>query len=272
MRAVQFDTEEKMKVKEIIERLAKDYPPHLACAWDNPGLQVGHADREVKKIIVALDATDAVIGACIKKGAQLLVTHHPLLMSGLKQINDGSYLGRKVLALAEHGVAHYAMHTNYDVTQMAQLAKERLHLTDAQVLEETGNLEDGTVCGIGSVGKLPQEMTAGECCAYVKEAFGLSSVRLFGDPAARIERLAVSPGSGKSMIAPALQKGAQLLVTGDIGHHDGLDAVDQGLLVIDAGHYGVEQIFIRQMAEYLSGSFPQIKVEAVESGEPFVVL
>lgn len=269
---MQFDTEDKMKVKEITEKLAKDYPPQLACAWDNPGLQVGHADREVKKIIVALDATDSVINTCIKKGAQLLVTHHPLLMSGLKQINDSGYLGRKVLALAEHGVAHYAMHTNYDVTQMAQLAREQLHLSDTKVLEETATLEDGTVCGIGSVGKLPRKMTARECCAYVKESFGLSNVRLFGEPEVTIERLAVSPGSGKSMITPALQKGAQLLVTGDIGHHDGIDAVDQGLLVIDAGHYGVEKIFIRQMAEYLSASFPQIKVETAETGEPFAVL
>lgn len=261
-----------MKVKEIIEKLSKDYPPQLALGWDNPGLQVGHADREVKKIIVALDATDEVISTCIKKGAQLLVTHHPLLMSGLKKINDGDYLGRKVLALAEHGVAHYAIHTNYDVTKMGELAKERLKLTDAQVLEATGNLEDGTVCGIGSVGKLPHEMTAGECCTYVKEAFSLDSARLFGDPDTKIQCLGVSPGSGKSMIAPALRMGAQLLVTGDIGHHDGLDAVDQGLLVIDAGHYGVEQIFIRQMAAYLSEHFPQIKVEEVRVGEPFVVL
>lgn len=78
-------------------------------------------------------------------------------------------------------------------------------------------------------GKTSAKDDARECCAYVKESFGLSNVRLFGEPEVTIERLAVSPGSGKSMITPALQKGAQLLVTGDIGHHDGIDAVDQGL-------------------------------------------
>lgn len=66
-----------MKVKEITEKLAKDYPPQLACAWDNPGLQVGHADREVKKIIVALDATDSVSTHASKNAQQLLVTHQP---------------------------------------------------------------------------------------------------------------------------------------------------------------------------------------------------
>ena len=268
---VQYGGEE-MKVREITDRLEKAYPPQLAMDWDNPGLQVGRMDREVRRIAVALDATDEVIALCIRKGVQLLVTHHPLFMSGVKKINDEDYHGRKVLAMAEYGIAHYAMHTNYDVAKMAELAKDALKLADAQVLEVTGRLEDGTACGIGSVGRLPHPMSARECCAYVKEAFGLDNVRLFGSQEAAVEKLAVSPGSGKSMITPALLSGAQVLVTGDIGHHDGLDAVDQGLLVIDAGHYGIEHIFIRQASEYLRECFPGIEVEAVEAGSPFIVL
>lgn len=261
-----------MKVGEIITKLEAEYPPQLAMAWDNPGLQVGRTDRTVSKIYVALDATDAVIRDCISWGAELLVTHHPLLMAGIKKVNSEEYPGRKALELAEHRIAHYAMHTNYDVTKMSELAERALRLQDVKILEVTGVRADGSDCGIGGVGYLPERMTAQECCEYVKKSFGLAHVRLFGDPQAHVRYAAVSPGSGKSMIAPALAAGAEVLITGDIGHHDGLDAVDQGLTVIDAGHYGVEQLFIRQTAAGLRLAFPGIEVREAGSGEPFTVV
>lgn len=111
-----------MKVETIIKELDLEFPRTLAMDWDNPGLQVGSSQKEVKKVLVALDATNEVIEECIAWHADLLLTHHPLLLSGIRQINDGSMHGRKVLMLAEHGIAHYAMHTNYDVAKMAELA------------------------------------------------------------------------------------------------------------------------------------------------------
>lgn len=260
-----------MKVEKVIARLAKEYPLQMAMSWDNPGLQVGRMGHTVKKIYVALDATDKVIQECISWGADLLVTHHPLLMSGIKKVNSEDHLGRKVLAMAENGIAHYAMHTNYDVIKMSELAKKALKLKKTQILEVTGVGEDGSAYGIGGVGNLPKKMTARECCEYVKTAFDLKNVRLFGNPETEVHRLAVSPGSGKSMIRPALAACAEILVTGDIGHHDGLDAVDQGLLVIDAGHYGIEHIFIRQMAEYLKEAFPELKIREAKAADPFTV-
>lgn len=260
-----------MKVKEIIAELEKDYPPQMAMAWDNPGLQVGRMDRSVKKIYVALDATEDTIRECISWGADLLVTHHPLLMSGIKKVNSEDYLGRRVLMMAENGIAHYAMHTNYDTAKMSELAWKALKLEETQILEVTGADEEGRAYGIGSVGSLPERMAARECCGYVKKAFDLSNVRLFGNPETEICRLAVSPGSGKSMIGPALAARADILVTGDIGHHDGLDAVDQGLLIIDAGHYGIEHIFIRQMAEHLKKLFPELEIREAKAADPFAV-
>lgn len=261
-----------MTVREIVHKLAAKYPPELALAWDNPGLQVGDTDRPVQKVYVALEATEAVIQECIAWGADLLVTHHPLLMSGIKQVNSEEFLGRKVLLLAENKIAHYAMHTNYDVTEMSALAIRALGLGETQVLEPTGALEDGAVYGIGFVGLLPEAMTAEVCCDYVKKAFELPAVRLFGDPEKTVRKIAVCPGSGKGMSAPALAAGADLLVTGDIGHHDGLDAVDQGLLMMDAGHYGIEHIFIGQMGDYLQGEFPELTVRKAEIVHPFAVL
>jgi putative NIF3 family GTP cyclohydrolase 1 type 2 len=105
----------------------------------------------------------------------------------------------------------------------------------------------------------------------VKKTFHLDNVRLFGDPETEVEKLAICPGSGKSELGAALSSGAQIYVTGDIGHHDGLDAIDQGLPIIDAGHYGIEHIFIRQMTDYLRTQFPQLQVRAAKITHPFSV-
>lgn len=260
-----------MKAERIIKELDLEFPRTLAMDWDNPGLQVGSSQSEIKKVLIALDATNEVIEECIDWHADLLLTHHPLLLSGIRQINDASMQGRKVLMLAEHGIVHYAMHTNYDVAKMAELAGNRLHLQKQVPLETTGSA-DGILYGIGCIGEFEEEMTAKSCCDFVKEAFQLSSVRLFGEKETKIKRAALCPGSGKSMVGEALAGGAQIYITGDIGHHDGLDAVDQGLLVIDAGHYGIEQIFISHMETWMKAHFKELEIKSAGQKEPFEVI
>ena len=164
------------------------------------------------------------------------------------------------------------MHTNYDVAKMAELAEHALHLTNCTPLEVTGVDADGNAYGIGSVGELPERMSAKACCAYVKEAFGLAHVQLFGEPDTDVKRMAVCPGSGgKELMEEALKSGADIYLTGDVGHHTGLDAQDQGLTVIDAGHFGIEKIYIAQVMALLRQHFPELLVEAVYQ-EPFVTL
>ena len=121
-------------------------------------------------------------------------------------------------------------------------------------------------------GSLPKEMTLEECCVYVKHKLKLGSVKVFGDMKQPVKRLAVSPGSGKSAIAPAVSKGADVLVTGDIGHHEGLDAAAQGVSVIDAGHYGTEYIFMEDMKRFLEERLPAAKIITAPVVHPFQVL
>ena len=99
-----------MICRELIELLEKKYPPSIAESWDNPGLQVGSYEKEIKSIYIALDATGEVIRHAIDAKADLLLTHHPMLMHGLKKINDGDFYGRRVLELIKHDIAYYAMH------------------------------------------------------------------------------------------------------------------------------------------------------------------
>ena len=128
---------------------------------------------------------------------------------------------------------------------------------------EIGGREEG----IGRIGSLEKSMTLRECCGYVKERLGLDFVKVSGDLDREVRRLAVSPGSGKSAVAPAIAKGADVLVTGDIGHHDRLDAWEQGLAVIDAGHYGTEYIFIEDMKQFLEKRLDGAEIQTAQKSE-----
>ena len=258
-----------MLCREIMDVIERTYPKHAALEWDNVGLLVGRAEKEVKRIYVALDATDEVIDAAIKKGVDMLITHHPLIFSPLKRITDEEFIGNRVVKLLQHDISYYAMHTNYDVLGMAELSGKILGLHEDDVFEVT---DVEAHVGIGRIGTLDCDMTLEECCKLVKDAFNLEAVTLFGDKSAIVSRVAISPGSGKKMTGIAIEKGAQVLITGDIDHHEGIDAVSQGLAVIDAGHYGLEHIFVEDIAKYLQNNLKEVVVERAEIAHPFQII
>ncbi len=243
-----------MRCDEIIAVLRELAPEQIACGWDNPGLLAGRSDKEVRTIYLALDATDQVIEDAVLQGADMLVTHHPLIFKAIKKINDQDFIGRRVLRMIRADLSYYAMHTNFDCAPgcMADLAAGRLGLTDCRILEPAGELE-GEPYGIGKIGTLAPARTLRELAVLVKEAFGLPFVLVYGDLESDrcLTGCAVSPGSGGSMVEAAIGLGAQVLVTGDIGHHQGIDSLARGMAVIDAGHYGLEHIFMEFMETYL---------------------
>lgn len=256
-----------MTIAELTKYLEQQIPSSLALDWDNVGLLVGDDRADVKTVYVALDATEEEITKAIEAGADLILTHHPLIFQGCRRITAKDFVGKRILLLAEHAIACYAMHTNFDVQVMGWLAAERLGLQNPKVLDVTVRQEEEK--GIGCLGNLTQEVTLEELAAKVRDAFGLSHVKVFGDKTQLLFHAAVSPGSGKGEIDAALGAGAQVLITGDVDHHSGLDAVARGLCVIDAGHYGLEHIFISYMSHLLSKRFPQLTVVSAEFEEPF---
>lgn len=262
-----------MKCSRIIEELESVYPKNLAEDWDNPGLQAGRMEKEVTAIYIGLDATPKVVAEAIEKGVDMIITHHPLIMRPMKQINSEDFIGRNLIAMIQHDISCYAMHTNYDIVTMAPLGGEMMNLQQPEVMSVTGeNVKSGDKEGFGRIGKLPQPMTLRECCEYVKKTFGLEHVTVYGELDRSIRSAAISPGSGKSMIGAAVAGGADVLISGDFGHHEGLDANAQGLALIDAGHYGLEHIFIAQMKAFITSNFPGISVVCEEVKNPFEVL
>ena len=260
-----------MLCKEIIQVIEAAYPREAALDFDNVGLLAGRSEKEVNRVYIALDATDAVIDRAVRAGADMLITHHPLIFSPLKKVTDENFISRRIVKLIQNDISYYAMHTNYDVLGMAELSEKILGIRDTEVLDITRE-NGGIPEGIGRIGSLEQPVTLEECCVYIKHKLNLGSLKVFGDMDAKVSRLAISPGSGKSVIGAAIAKGADILVTGDIGHHEGLDAVEQGLLVIDAGHYGTEYIFIDDMKRFLEDKLPVLQVTAAPVIHPFQVI
>lgn len=260
-----------MLCSEIIQVIEASYPREAALDFDNVGLLAGRTEKEVKKIYLALDATDHVIECAEKSGADMLITHHPLIFSPVKRITDEDFIGRRLVRLIQSDIPYYAMHTNYDVLGMAELSEKVLDIRNAEVLDVTSS--DGEKQqGIGRIGYLEKPVKLSECCVHVRHKLKLGSLKVFGDMEKQVYRIAVSPGSGKSAIPVAIEKGADVLVTGDIGHHEGLDAVAQGLAVIDAGHYGTEYIFMEDMKQFLADKIPGIEVETAPVIHPFQVI
>ena len=265
-----------MQCREIIKALDELAPRAYACDWDNPGLLAGRIDKDVKKILLTLDADDAAVERAKEIGADMLLSHHPLIFKPVKHVSDEDFIGRRLVSLIQADVSYYAMHTNFDIAPgcMADLASEKIGLNAEAPLEITVQNEHGA-CGIGKIGELPRAMTLEQIAQQVKTAFDLPFVTVYGSQkiTGDIQRVAISPGAGGSMVQIAIAQGAEVLITGDIGHHDGIDAVACGMAIIDAGHYGLEHIFIPFVEAYLKKTFSdQISVIQADPAFPAVIM
>ena len=117
-----------MKCSEIMEHLEQLSPPSFAEEWDNVGLLVGRRNKGVQRIYIALDATDEVVEDAVRCGADMLLTHHPLIFRAMKRISDEDFIGKRIIKLIQSDISYYAMHTNFDVMRMADAAADELKL------------------------------------------------------------------------------------------------------------------------------------------------
>ena len=255
--------------RELVNRFNILCPFDMAVEWDNSGFLIGNPEREVKKAALALDATGSVIEEAIEKGADMIVTHHPLLFHPPKSIRADEHLGSRIIKLVENRISLISLHTNFDICIMAELAAEKLGLTKCQVLEVTGEGEKGAY-GFGRIGLLPREMTLKELAEETKKQLALDFVTVTGEEEKRVRKAAISTGSGKSGIDACLEKGVQVLITGDIDHHTAVDALEMGLCLIDAGHFGTEKMFVEYMAEYFRKEIPEVEAYVSRMEPPFI--
>ena len=249
-----------MKVKDIVAVIEEFAPLSIQESWDNSGLCVGSPDDEVTSAIFALDCTEALVDEAVACGADMIITHHPLIFSGLKKISPDDQVGAAVIKAIKNGIAIYAAHTNADkvIAGVSGAMAAKLGLADVRILSEDG---EGT--GLGVVGDLPRSLTADEAVALVKEKFGLKKLKASRPLETRISRVAMCGGSGGSLIGAARKSGAQLYISGDISYHNFF--TDEGFMIMDIGHYESEIEIVNILFSLIKKNFPTFAVRITQN-------
>lgn len=238
-------------VKDIIKFLEEKFPPGLAYDWDNVGLQIGDVDRQVKRIMVALDATTVIIDEAIEKGIDLIITHHPFIFSSFKSIDLTTPFGKNLQKLIKHDITIYAMHTNYDIAPggMNDTLAEKMGLANVKPF---AMIDDAH--GLGRIGELKSACDVDNLIKNLKRELHLTSVNFVQTNNSLIKRIAIIGGSGGKYIHEAKEIGADVLVTGDVTYHTAMDAKEIGLKMIDIAHYA-EVIMEEKIAVLLNEKF-----------------
>ena len=256
-----------MKASDIISILEQLAPPHLAESWDNCGLLIGSKSREIIKVYIALDADSKAIASAVENGCDMIITHHPILFSPVRAVRDDDFTGKRLITLIENRVNCYAMHTNFDSAVMGDLCAGYLNISGSTPLEPA---EDGH--GIGSIGMLDEPMKLYDLAERVKKTFDLPEARYYGDPDRIVSRIAMCPGSGKGFMDAVEDSHADVYLTGDVDHHFALDLMEKGISVIDAGHHGLEHVFVDYMTDYLGRMLPELVCIADKNLSPFGIV
>lgn len=239
-----------MKASRIASVLESFAPLASQEAWDNAGFCIGGPEDEIRGVMVGFDCTPALVRAAAACGANMIVTHHPLIFSGIKRIDPDDPTGEAILLAIRNGMTVYAAHTNADKAcgGVNDLMVQRLGLTDPEPLDESR---------LVFIGTLPSPMDGEAFCAYVKQRFGLAQLRSSA-PVKEVRRVASSCGSGASFAQQAFRAGAQSFVTGDVSYHR--FAVPDGRMILDIGHWESEIAIVSKFVSVLQKNLPNFAV------------
>ena len=245
------------EIQQFIEQLAPNY---MKMEWDNVGLLCGRRDQKVEKILVALDPFLNVCEEAAEIGADLIVTHHPLIFRAAKSVTDGDMVGQCILFLVSNGIAAINAHTNLDQTfgGVNDCLAAALGLEDVTVLEPEGEDANGNPWGLLRAGTVP-ETDLNAFAATVKENLQCPGLRYVsgGKP---VRRVAVGGGACADEMYAVLKAGCDTFVTSDVKYNQFWDARDLGLNLIDAGHFETENPVCAKLIAELQRAFPDVTV------------
>ena len=247
-------------VNDILQYMNTLAPASMKMDWDNVGLLCGSRSREVRKILVALDPFESVCREAAREGADLIVTHHPLIFRAPNALTDDTALGRCVLFLAQNGISAINAHTNLDCAPggVNDVLAQKLGLKDIQVINPTGTTEDGQQWGLLRMGTVDaQDLQI--FLSHVKNTLGCQGLR-YTDGGKQVCKVAVGGGACAGEMSMALRSGCDTFVTADVRYNQFWDAQEAGLNLIDAGHFHTENPICSVLAQKLQEQFPQIAV------------
>lgn len=245
-------------VHEIEEELFLLAPRDLAASWDNVGLLVGEPDREVGRVLVALDVTPDVVREAVHGAYDLIVAHHPVMNvhwheHEMQTLRADTRLGRLLMELVKNGVSVICMHTNLDAAQggVNDTMAARLGLDEVELL--------GDEEGVGRIGVLPAPMTLMEFLSLVRKRLRPNGIR-FAAGGKNVRRVAVGGGACGDFFIKAIARDCDTFVTADVKYNQFLDASAQGLNLIDAGHFPTEDVVCPILIGRLEERFPGLTV------------
>lgn len=250
------------EVTAFVEQL---YPRSTAQSWDKVGLVSGRAERPVGTILLAVDPTIAVLRQAVEVGADLVLTHHPLLLRGVHSIAPTTAKGAILTELVRRDIALYCAHTNADVAVdgVGDALAAAVGLDSSEPLQITEDQE------LGRVGDLPEQITLEQLADRLAGALPPAPVgiRVAGPPHGRVRRVAVLGGAGDHAFAQVKASGADVYITADLRHHPALEAREEAALtesgtpyLIDAGHYASEWLWLPVLAARLREQFAGVEV------------
>ena len=218
-----------MLLRAIIDSIESVAPRSAQEAWDNSGMQVGDTGRDISSVLLTTDITPDVVNEAIVCGCQLIISHHPLLFHGLKQVCGQTPQARVVEMAIKHNIAIYSAHTSLDVAAdgiNTRLTK-KLGLQHCQVLMENG---------LGAIGELPEPMNYPDFIAYIRDILDCTYVRCTRPARQQVQKVALCGGSGAEFIEEAINQGADVYITADCKYHEFQDA-DGRIGLIDIDHW-----------------------------------
>lgn len=253
-----------VRLSKIMEELEVLAPSSLKCPWDNVGLLVGDESQKISRVFVCLDITSQNVKAAVEFGADLIISHHPLILEPIKNITEATVTGSIIRTLIKNNISAFCMHTSFDIAEggMNDVLAQRLGLenirkfTPDECIGENGEPLDG----IGRIGSLERPMTMGDFAAFVKDALGTSALKYVGNLAEPVQTVALCSGSGGSEMYAAYHSGADVYVTADLKHDHGRIAEEIGLNMIDAGHFETENIICDFLVDFFRHRFPEVEI------------
>lgn len=245
-----------MKINEIVNYLESKYPSVNAQDIDTGkiGLQFGSMNASVKKAIIALDGTIDVVNEAIEKKAELIILHHPFLFYPILSINYDSPFGQKINKLITNKINVFSMHTNFDVAKdgMNDILANILGLKNIKITDE--QISSKTLIRIGTI----DEMKLSDFAKYVSSKLEEPTVRFVGDENKKIKKVGIVGGAGASEMYKAFYNDCDVLITGEVHHHQALDAKEYNIALVEVSH-SVERHFASKIKEELENEFPDVE-------------
>ncbi len=250
-------------VKDLYAYLNEIAPFQLQEGYDNAGLIVGDWDSKISGVMVCLDSTEVVVKEAIENDCNVIVSHHPIIFSGLKTITGKNYIERTIVAAIKNDISIIAIHTNLDnILTNGVNAKiaEKLELVNTKIMNPVANITHSSEqVGAGIIGKLRHKMTPDSFTNYLKQKMNIDQVRRTKYISEEISKIAICGGSGSFLLGNAIKLKADVFITADFKYHQFFDANDK-IVIYDIGHYESEKYTIELLKDLIRNNFSNFAV------------